>query len=128
VLITRRSNKISCSAISGQFESFIPLWNRGPKHQHAVECSRAIMHRGKVFAPESEKGQLHALPRRSIAVCFTPVSGIDSRSQALPSRARSGCEQSQQGSPLFDHLIGALLKKPRHVEGCEAERASGPGH
>jgi hypothetical protein len=32
-------------------------------------------------------GQWHALPRRSIAVCFTPVSGIDSRSQALPSRA-----------------------------------------
>src|SRR6202048_5267378 len=34
--------------------------------------------------------QLHALPRRSIAVCFTPVSGIDSRSQALPGRAKSG--------------------------------------
>jgi hypothetical protein len=34
-------------------------------------------------------GQLHALPRRSIAVRFTPVSGIDSRSQALPSRAKS---------------------------------------
>src|ERR1700719_1222670 len=31
--------------------------------------------------------QLHPLPRRSIAVCFTPVSGIDSRSQALPGRA-----------------------------------------
>src|SRR6478672_170852 len=35
---------------------------------------------------------------------------------------RSGCEQSQQSSPLFDHLIGALLKKPRHVE---AERRGG---
>jgi hypothetical protein len=35
-------------------------------------------------------GQLHALPRRSIAVRFTPVSGIDSRSQALP-----GCAISQ---------------------------------
>jgi hypothetical protein len=37
----------------------------------------------------SLEGQLHALPRSSIAVRFTPVSGIDSRSQALPSRARS---------------------------------------
>jgi hypothetical protein len=36
--------------------------------------------------------------------------------------ARSGCEQSQQSSPLFDHLIGPLLKKPRHVE---AERRGG---
>jgi ribonuclease Z len=33
---------------------------------------------------------LHALPRRSIAVCFTPVSGIDSPSQVLPSRANTG--------------------------------------
>ena len=35
----------------------------------------------------SASDHLHALPRRSIAVCFTPVSGIDSRSQALPGRA-----------------------------------------
>ena len=33
--------------------------------------------------------QHHALPRRSNAVRFTPVSGIDSRSQALPSRANN---------------------------------------
>jgi hypothetical protein len=32
-------------------------------------------------------GHFSPLPRRSIAVCFTPVSGIDSRSQALPGRA-----------------------------------------
>jgi hypothetical protein len=30
--------------------------------------------------------------------------------------ARTGREQSQQSSPLFDHLVGALLKKPRHVD------------
>jgi hypothetical protein len=30
--------------------------------------------------------------------------------------ATTGREQSQQRSPLFDHLIGALLKKPRHVD------------
>jgi hypothetical protein len=41
-------------------------------------------------------GQLFALPRCSIAVRFTPVSGIDSRSQALPSRAITGREQMQQ--------------------------------
>jgi hypothetical protein len=39
---------------------------------------------------------LHALPRRSISVRFTPVSGIDSRSQALPGRAKTGREQMQQ--------------------------------
>jgi hypothetical protein len=43
-------------------------------------------------------GQLHALPRCSIAVRFTPVSGIDSRSQALPGRATTGREQMQQAS------------------------------
>src|ERR1700730_5216094 len=37
----------------------------------------------------SGRGPLHALPRRSIADRFTPVSGIDSRSQALQSRANS---------------------------------------
>jgi hypothetical protein len=37
----------------------------------------------------SQLGQLHALPHCNIAVCFTPVSGIDSRSQALPSRAKA---------------------------------------
>jgi hypothetical protein len=41
-------------------------------------------------------GQWHALPHRSISVRFTPVSGIDSRSQALPSRAITGPEQVQQ--------------------------------
>jgi hypothetical protein len=41
-------------------------------------------------------GQWHALPRRSIAVRFTPVSGINSLSQALPGRAITGREQVQQ--------------------------------
>src|SRR5262249_22916885 len=30
--------------------------------------------------------------------------------------AISGCEQSQQSSPLFDHLVGALLEKQRHFD------------
>src|SRR2546425_2341010 len=30
--------------------------------------------------------------------------------------ARTGCERSQQGSPLLDHLVGALLEKEWHVE------------
>ena len=38
----------------------------------------------------SELGQLPAFPPRSVAVRFTPVSGIDSRSQGFPSRAKSG--------------------------------------
>jgi hypothetical protein len=45
-------------------------------------------------------GQLHVLPRRSIAVRFTPVSGIDLRTQALPGRARTYREQLQYGGPL----------------------------
>ena len=35
---------------------------------------------------------------------------------------RSGCGQSQQGSPLFDHLVGAGEHGHRHVE---AERLRG---
>jgi hypothetical protein len=61
-------------------------------------------------------GHFHALPHRSIAVRFTPVSGIDSRSQALPGRAMTGREQMQQmtcaGSTFFDQLVGALLEAP----------------
>ena len=30
--------------------------------------------------------------------------------------AKSGCEQSQQGSPLFDHLVGAQQNRCRQLE------------
>jgi hypothetical protein len=42
-------------------------------------------------------GQLHVLPRRSIAVCFTPVGGNGSRSQAFPSRPISRHMQCSKG-------------------------------
>jgi hypothetical protein len=59
--------------------------------------------------PMAATGQLFALPHRSIAVRFTPVSGIDSRSQVLPSRATSGREQMQQKNNLYlVALAGAL--------------------
>jgi hypothetical protein len=65
-------------------------------------------------------GHLHALPRRSIAVRFTSVSGIDSRSQGLPSRAITGREQMQQTNVrkrgLFDDLIGADEQDRRDFE------------
>jgi hypothetical protein len=51
-------------------------------------------------------GHFAALPLCSIAVRFTPVSGIDSRSQVLPGRANSRPEQVQQSMQLFDHLVG----------------------
>jgi hypothetical protein len=63
------------------------------------------LHCGISIRLMSARGQWHALPRRSISVRFTPVSGIDSRSQALPSRANSGREQVQQTAQLFDHLV-----------------------
>jgi hypothetical protein len=35
---------------------------------------------------------------------------------------KSGCEQSQQGKPLFDHLVGGQQQTGRHFE---AERSGG---
>src|ERR1700738_92871 len=70
----------------------------------------------------TEMGQWHALPRRSIAVRFTPVSGIDSRSQGLPGRAISGREQMQQIASSFDHLVGAHKQSGWH---SKAERVRG---
>ena len=43
------------------------------------------------------------------------ASKVRQRSE-LTRCARSGCKQMQQRSPLFDHLVGALLKQWRHVE------------
>jgi hypothetical protein len=63
----------------------------------------------------SELGQWHALPRRSIAVRFTPVSGIHSRSQGLPSRANSGREQMQQSAgtiPIYSTTSSAIASNP----------------
>jgi hypothetical protein len=65
-------------------------------------------------AQSAASGHLHTLPRRSIAVCFTPVSGIDLRNQALPSRANTGPEQVQQTVRLFDDLVGAGNERRRH--------------
>src|SRR5262249_25143760 len=39
-----------------------------------------------------------------------------------PSRATSGCEQSQQGSRLFDHLVGTGEQVRRHVEAEQSRR------
>src|ERR1700730_5741510 len=50
---------------------------------------RGPLHCGISIRLTSAQGHLHALPRRSIAVRFTPVSGIESRSQGLPSRAKT---------------------------------------
>ena len=39
-----------------------------------------------------------------------------------PLSAKTGCEQSQQSSPLFDHLVGEREQPIRHIE---AERLGG---
>jgi hypothetical protein len=40
-------------------------------------------------------------------VRFIPESRQAAKISVCPLCARSGCEQSRQGSPLFDHLVGA---------------------
>jgi putative ABC transport system substrate-binding protein len=60
--------------------------------------------------------EMFRIPRCSIAVRFTPVSGIDSRSQALPGRANALGSRAQRnvqaliiaGDALFLHAIKKL--------------------
>jgi hypothetical protein len=49
-------------------------------------------------------------------VCFAPESGHCSAPFACPLCAMSGREQSQQGNPLIDHLVGACGEAGRHFE------------
>jgi hypothetical protein len=65
---------------------------------------------GILDPPMATMGQLHALPHRNIAVCFTPVSGIDSCSQGLPGRAISGilrCDKSARCCALVSTKLSA---------------------
>jgi hypothetical protein len=41
-----------------------------------------------------------------INVRFGPLCGLKSDISCGPGCAKTGCEQSQQGGPLFDHLVG----------------------
>jgi hypothetical protein len=54
-------------------------------------------------------GQNLRLPHRTIAVRFTPVSGIDSRSQALPGRARTALMHCNK-------TVGVALPPSRKVD------------
>jgi hypothetical protein len=53
---------------------------------------------------------------------LAPRADIVTACPARPLRATSGREQSQQGSRLFDDLVGTLLKMKWHIE---AERLGG---
>src|SRR5712691_1893353 len=44
------------------------------------------------------------------------IAGRRADMPAPPLGARSGCEQLQQGSPLFDHLVGEREQRRRHLE------------
>jgi hypothetical protein len=55
-------------------------------------------------------------------VRFAPESGHGRFITTCPLSARTGCEQSQQGSPLFDHLVGDGKHARRDGE---AERLGG---
>jgi hypothetical protein len=73
----------------------------------AYHIMRVVVQHSKIARSTSAVGQLHALPHRSIAVRFTPVSGIDSRSQGLPSRAMSGPSAPQQ-KPRYSIVSSAV--------------------
>jgi hypothetical protein len=47
---------------------------------------------------------------------YAPISGPYLKLIDWPKGAKSGCEQSQRHSPLFDHLVGAGEQRGRHVE------------
>jgi hypothetical protein len=89
-----------------------------PSRAEITLLYRSVVHHSKFSRTWSEMVQLHALPRRSIAVCFTPVSGIDSRSQALPGRANSRPEQVQQKYPSSARSRSALGIFMVDVAGC----------
>jgi hypothetical protein len=49
-------------------------------------------------------------------VRFGPTCGLKSKISQGPRSANSGREQSQQGNPLIDHLVGACGEAGRHFE------------
>jgi hypothetical protein len=51
-----------------------------------------------------------------------PIATQSVRRNEASRCAKTGCEQSQQGSRLFDDLVGTLLKMKWHIE---AERLGG---
>jgi hypothetical protein len=55
-----------------------------------------FVHHSKIGGLLTALGQNLRLPHRTIGIRFTPDSGIDSRSQALPSRAITGLPAPQQ--------------------------------
>ena len=64
----------------------------------------------------SGPGPDSVIRRCRLNVRITPASGPQRLITACRMSAKTGCEQSQQSNPLFNHLVGALLKKPRHVD------------
>jgi hypothetical protein len=74
---------IGCGAVAAILSGMLRFEHTGMGHGASQQN----------WQPMSAWGQKHALPRRCIAVRFTPVSGIDSRSQGLPSRANCGLMQ-----------------------------------
>src|SRR5262249_19862324 len=67
--------------------------------------------------PRSDGANHRSVIRRCrLDVRITLKSGRRSDIGSRPKSAISGYEQSQQRSPSFDHLVGALLQKQTNVE------------
>jgi hypothetical protein len=64
----------------------------------------------------SQMGQERRIGAVRNISALPPRADVEADIIEPPVSATSGCEQSQERSPLFDHLVGKLLEMQRHVE------------
>src|SRR5262249_20196872 len=111
--LSRRRVADSCASMHACTVSLVPrrfvLWRRDDyvrvcqSDPQRTDLSRQRSAQKRTYLAPGHKETLHG---RSGQVRFTPQSEY----------ARSGCEQSQQGSPLIDQLVAACGEAGRHFE------------
>src|SRR5262245_18714876 len=119
----RKSSAFMTGTISTAAVSALPLivLQKSPSRLCEIEiCNNRIgapvlLNRCCSFVPDLESMFRDQMPK--ILLQHTPPQ---SRHRQFATtcllRAKSGCEQSQQGCLFFDHLVGQLLKMQRHLE------------